>query len=130
LCTVFIMEKIELQGTEEYPNIILDAENSIFKIYGRSIPNNAEKIYGPVLNWFTNYLQVQNTETIIEFELDYFNTSTQKYLADLFKLINSKRDTSKLIKVIWRYAKDDEDMRMIGEQFQYFVDFDFEYLAL
>ena len=124
------MEKINLLGTEEYPNINLNKEDVIFRIYGRSIPNNSEKIYGPILTCFTQYLQEQNDETIIEFELDYFNTSTQKYLADLFKLINTKRDKSKAIKVMWRYAKDDEDMRMIGEQFQYFVDFDFEYIAI
>lgn len=122
------MDKIILEGTEEYPSIILDKESGIFKINGRSIPHNSEKIYGPVLLWFKDYLQNQNQVTVIDFELDYFNTSTQKYLADLFKLINLKRDKTKSLSVIWRYGKDDEDMKMIGEQFQFFVDFKFEFI--
>jgi hypothetical protein len=124
------MEKIILEGSEEKPNIILDKESGIFKIYGRSIPHNPEKVYAPILAWFEEYLKDENDETIVKFELDYFNTSTQKYMADLFKLMNAKRDKSKNLKIQWRFAKDDEDMRLIGEQFQYFVDFKFDFVAI
>jgi len=122
------MEIINIKGTEDSPSIILDKENSLFKIYGCSIPSNSEKIYGSVLDWFNTYLLEQNDVTVLDFELDYFNTSTQKYLADLFKIINAKRDKSKTLKVLWKYPSDDEDMKMIGKQFEQFVDFNFEFI--
>ena len=127
---IFSMTTIFSEGNEEYPSINLDKQENVFFIKGRSIPHNSEKIYGPVINWFEEYLTQPNESTTLEFELDYFNTSTQKYLADLFKLINNKRDKSKHFVVIWKYGADDDDMKMIGEQFQYFVDFKFDFQTI
>ena len=45
------METIKIQGTEDTPKIILDAENEIMEISGRSLPEDVSSFYEPVLNW-------------------------------------------------------------------------------
>jgi hypothetical protein len=125
-----MMTTIFSEGNDEIPTIHLNKEENIFLLRGRSIPPNSENLYKPILEWFAEYLQSPNETTVLELELDYFNTSTQKYLADLFHLINTQRDTSKLFTVIWKYSADDHDMKLIGEQFLGFVDFKFDFQTI
>lgn len=124
------MTTLFLEGSDEIPTIHLNKKENIFLLRGRSIPSNSDNLYIPVLDWFAEYLQSPNEITVLEVELDYFNTSTQKYLADLFHLINTQRDTSKSFSVNWKYSADDYDMKVIGEQFQGFVDFKFDFQTI
>jgi hypothetical protein len=62
--------------------------------------------------------------------LDYFNTSSQKYLADVFKMVNRLYLDGKKVQCIWMYKDDDEDMMHIGEQFEYLLDFKITFMAI
>jgi hypothetical protein len=124
------MNRLELIQTEECPKIILDKAKSEFLFLGRSIPNDSEKIFRPVLDWFKEYLKNTNPQTTIVFNLDYFNTSTQKYLIEFLKLISSNQNHNSKFLIEWHYSKDDEDMKMIGEQFENLTKLKFEYKVI
>ena len=49
------MEVIKLKGTDDTPAIILDKENGIFEISGRSLPEDVTTFFEPVLNWLDEY---------------------------------------------------------------------------
>ena len=49
-------EVIKILGTEEVPTIVLDAEDGIFEIVGRSFPENVERLYMPILEWLKEYI--------------------------------------------------------------------------
>lgn len=121
-------EKIYIGATEETPEIYGNKSEGLIKISGRSIPHDAEKIFKPVLDWFEEYMTNPAKHTIVEFELDYFNTSSQKYMADIFKFCNKMHRMGNKIDIVWHYAKEDEDMRLIGEQFQNFIEFKINFI--
>ena len=121
------MKKLILIEDTDFPGIILDKEAGIFRITGRSIPHDTSKFYVPVIEWFKEYALHPNVQTTFEFKLEYFNTSSQKYIADLFKLLDKMYKSGCKTKVIWIYQSDDEDMRDIGKEFDYIFELPFEF---
>lgn len=124
------MELFERIQSETSPGIIMDPTKGFIKLYGRSIPNDAESTFRPVLDWMKEYIQNPQESTVFECEMDYFNSSSQKYMADIFKMSNQLFKKGKQIKIVWKYSKEDEDMKLIGEQFQNLINFPIVFLEI
>jgi Sec7-like guanine-nucleotide exchange factor len=124
------MELLERIQSETSPGIIMDPKKGFIRLSGRAIPNDAERIFRPVLDWMNEYIQSPKDLTVFECEMDYFNTSSQKYMADIFKMSNQLFKNGKNVKVIWKYSKEDEDMKLIGEQFQNIIDFSINFVEI
>ncbi|MFN5628512.1 MAG: DUF1987 domain-containing protein [Bacteroidota bacterium] len=124
------MELLERMQSETSPGIIMDPTKGFIKLYGRSIPNDAESTFRPVLDWMKEYIQNPQESTVFECEMDYFNSSSQKYMADIFKMSNQLFKKGKQIKIVWKYSKEDEDMKLIGEQFQNLINFPIVFLEI
>lgn len=124
------MELLERMQSETSPGVIMDPTKGFIKLYGRSIPNDAESTFRPVLVWMKEYIQNPQESTVFECEMDYFNSSSQKYMADIFKMSNQLFKKGKQIKIVWKYSKEDEDMKLIGEQFQNLINFPIVFLEI
>ena len=61
------METIKIMGTDDTPTVILDAENDIFEISGRSLPEDVTAFYDPILNWLDEYAGSPNAKTAFNF---------------------------------------------------------------
>ncbi|PKQ70717.1 MULTISPECIES: DUF1987 domain-containing protein [Raineya] len=112
------MEIINLEGTEETPKVILDKDNGIFEISGRSLPEDVRTFYQQVLDWLDKYAAAPNPETKFTFKLEYFNTASSKVILDVL----TKLEGISGAKVIWYHHDDDEDMEEAGKEFQDIVD--------
>ena len=77
------METIKILGTDDTPHVILDPDNEIFEISGRSLPEDVTAFYEPVLTWLDEYAQNPNSKTVFTFRLVYFNTASSKLLLDI-----------------------------------------------
>jgi SiaC family regulatory phosphoprotein len=117
------MEVINLEGTEDTPKIILDKENGIFEISGRSLPEDSAEFYAPILEWLDNYQKQANSQTKFLFKLEYFNTASSKLILDILSKLEDIEGTT----VIWYYHEDDEDMQEAGEEFSELVEIPFEF---
>ena len=107
------------EKTHTSPEISLNAQNGTIEISGRSIPENAMKIYRPVIDWIDEYLVNPKPKTEIVFRLSFFNTSTSKYLMELLKRFEEIKRQGFDVQVCWFY--DDEDIRDIAEDYQALV---------
>ncbi len=117
------MEILNLEGTEDTPKILLDKNNGIFEISGRSLPEDSTEFYNPILEWLDNYSKAPNANTDFDFKLEYFNTASSKLILDVL----SKLEEIPGIKVNWYFHEDDEDMEEAGEEFSELVDIEFEF---
>ena len=124
------MELLERMQSETSPGIIMDPIKGFIKLSGRAIPNDAESTFRPVLDWMKEYIQNPQESTVFECEMDYFNSSSQKYMADIFKMSNQLFKKGKQIEIVWKYSKEDEDMKLIGEQFQNLINFPIVFLEI
>jgi hypothetical protein len=120
------METIKIQGTEDTPKIMLDAENDFFEISGRSLPEDVSAFYEPVLNWLNEYAENPKSKTVFNFKLTYFNTASSKLLLDILMKLEEMHEKGHEVLIKWHYPEDDEDMAEAGEEYSDIVDVPFE----
>ncbi|HNV80947.1 MAG: DUF1987 domain-containing protein [Tenuifilaceae bacterium] len=123
------METIKIMGTDDTPTVILDAENDIFEISGRSLPEDVTAFYDPILNWLDEYAANPNPKTIFTFKLVYFNTASSKLLLDILMKFEEMRENGLDVLIKWYYPEDDEDMQEAGEEYADIVDVPFEQVS-
>jgi len=122
------MEKINIKETDTTPIVVLDKENGIFKFEGKTLPENVTVFYQPIIDWFTEYIENPNPETIIDLKLEYINTASSKALFSLFLKLEEIAKKGFDIKIKWYYADDDEDMKDVGEEYEDVIKIPFEHI--
>lgn len=123
------METIKIKGTDDTPNVILDPENEIFEISGRSLPEDVASFYGPIISFLDEYSENANNKTVFHFKLVYFNTASSKALLDILMKLEEMHENGKEILIKWYYPDDDEDMEEAGEEYAEIVDVPFEQIG-
>ncbi len=120
------METLNLAPTEDTPKVVLDMQNGVYEISGRSLPEDVTVFYKPVLDWLANYPKGSN-KIDLNMKLEYFNTASSKLLLDiLMKLEEMKEDGVCEVAVKWHYDESDEDMLEAGEEYSELVGLSFE----
>ena len=112
------MKNLIIKGEYKMPDVQFDADKGVLELSGKSIPDRAEDLYLPIVEWIDNYLQNPCKETTFNFKLVYFNTGTERYLYSIFKKLESSHKSGNKIKVNWYYEEGDEDMFDVGEDYQ------------
>ena len=122
------MEKLLIEGTKQSPYVDFNAETGKLELSGRSIPENSFEFYNPLLEWLENYAKNPKAETVLKVYLEYFNTSSSKYILEVLKKLKLvlKADGA-AIKVDWCYDEDDEEMMETGEDYEDVTGLEFDY---
>ncbi|MBL4577330.1 MAG: DUF1987 domain-containing protein [Flavobacteriales bacterium] len=121
------MEAINLKGTYDTPDVVLDSEQGVFEISGRSYPEDTAEFYIPILEWINNYLENPNSETRFTFKLDYFNSSSYKPFLDILVKLGKLNSNGHSVTIQWYYKEGDWDIKEAGEEFAEIVDVPFTY---
>ena len=111
------MENLVIEATQHTPSVILSADGNLaFK--GKSYSENTFEFYKPILSWIEEYFNADMpSETIVNFELVYFNSSSSKVLFDIFDIFETNINKTK-ITINWLYSEEDESSMEDGEDFQ------------
>ncbi|PID92554.1 MAG: nuclear pore complex subunit [Bacteroidetes bacterium] len=116
------MEKLVIEATPNTPGIVLDPVEGKFSFSGESRPENVRKFYLPVLEWLESYtaeLKASDKPAKgmeFHFSFEYFNSTSSKFILDIFKLISQLNEAGLEPGVHWYYEEDDEDMLEVGEE--------------
>jgi hypothetical protein len=109
------MNPLVIESGNETPEIILDKRSNTFVFKGKSLPENPITFYNPVMQWLENYSTDPNPETIVNFMMVYFNTSSSKIILDILKKLEMIKKSGHNVVVNWRFREDDEEMLEAGE---------------
>jgi hypothetical protein len=131
------MEKLVIEPTANSPRIILDPENRNFEFAGESRPENVRKFYLPVLEWLESYTKAQEALSDdkrtsglqCQFNFEYFNSTSAKYILDIFKSLNAINALGIELDIKWLYEEDDEDMLEVGQEMSRMSKLPFEYIT-
>ena len=124
------MKILTREATPVTPMIKFNPENGLMEIQGRSIPNDSDDYWMPILSWFEGYMNHPQDETIFKVNLDYFNISSSKRILFLLYKLNELIDAGKKVRVIWEYRTEDEDMFEVGQDYAYMVKVPFEFVEI
>ncbi|MBI5219603.1 MAG: DUF1987 domain-containing protein [Bacteroidia bacterium] len=119
------MESLIIEATKDTPEVIFDPINNIYKIAKRSLPENANKFYQPVVEWISYFSDSPQKDIYFDFELDYINTSSSKQITKILLLLEYMANKVN-VTIRWRYRRDDKDMQLTGERFARLIKVNFE----
>ena len=113
-------------GTADSPKVILDRNQPVLVIQGRSMPEDASHFFRPVHNWFKDYSTDPNPVTRIEFDLEYFNSSTLKELIRLLRFLEEMKESGNKIEITWCFEEGDDLIEIKGEELKSIIDIPFQ----
>ncbi len=122
------MEVINIKGTDDTPNVILDKDKKLFEISGRSLPEDVNMFYEPILNWIDKYAEEPNDKTEFIINLEYFNTASSKIILDILLKFEEIAEKGNAVLIKWHYHEEEEDMLEAGEEYADIVEIPFEYV--
>jgi hypothetical protein len=130
------MENLDIKGTFTSPTIFFDAHNLVFNLEGECRPENVLTFFQPVLDWLDN-LKVfaaqqnfKNKTLQFNFKIEYFNSSSAKFIFTIFKKIKLLQEFGILIEICWNYDELDEDLLETGKELQKILELDFKFIAI
>ncbi|RLD44464.1 MAG: nuclear pore complex subunit [Bacteroidetes bacterium] len=112
------MDNLIIEGSKQTPEINFDAASGILSLSGRSIPENTFEFFNPVLNWLDAYALEAPDKVVAKINLEYFNTSSSKYILEILKRLKGILKDGKDVLVQWYYEEDDEEMMETGEDYE------------
>jgi hypothetical protein len=130
----YIMRKLIINQTANSPKVILDPDKKIFEISGESRPPDVPVFYEEILRWLDDYTlhlsKSHDSKEPVEVNLDleYFNSSSAKYILDFCKQLALVRSKGKNVTVRWHYEDDDMDMLEVGREMSRMAKVPFEYI--
>jgi len=112
------MEDFVLEETSKTPKIVFKHKSGLLEISGKSIPENSAILFGPAINWVEEYISNPASSTTLIIKLEYFNTSSSKYLVEIFRKFEVLFKDGKKVLIKWFYEEEDEDMLESGQDFK------------
>ena len=113
-----MLTPLKVNKSKLVPEVILDKQQNIFKISGKSITVNAVEFYNQILSWFEKYLTQPNEDAQLILQFEYVNSSSSIQLNRLLSLLESNKDVKNKIKIVWLYEEDDELICEMGKELQ------------
>jgi len=119
---------LEMEGNPTRPSVFFNQNTGVLRIKGRSILENTVRFYEPLIEWLNNYIKNPAPKTELHLELEYFNTSTSKYLLSIFEQLITLSEEGSEVTIFWYSA--DEDMLELGTDYQHMLPLPFEFRKL
>jgi hypothetical protein len=124
------MADLKLAGSPKTPTIEFNSDSGYLLIKGRSIPENSIEFYNPLIESLVSYNAKPQSNTKVDVQLEYFNTSSSKCILDVFKKLEAINSGSSVVVINWYYEEDDEDMLEAGEDYQAIINVPFKMIEV
>jgi DNA-binding LytR/AlgR family response regulator len=112
------MKRLEIAETNNTPHIVLDADASVFKVEGKSFPEDSKEFYRPVIEWMDEYIASGPSEFSLRFNLFYLSSSSIISVKQLLLKAVELQNKGAKVEVIWNYDEDDDEIKKTGEDYQ------------
>ena len=119
---------LQIEGNTSRQSVIFNGSTGQLRIMGRSILENSIRFYEPIIRWIDEYVKHPAEKTEFHMALEYFNTSTSKYLLQIMQQFETMYLAGPDASIVWYYS--DEDMKDLGVDYQQLIRIPFEFRAL
>lgn len=126
------MKSIDIKSGKLTPGISYSPDNNTFSISGSSLPENVHEFYKPILQWFDEYEasadKISKPFKIVV-KLAYYNSSSMRYIHDIFAKIAKIGQTGVETSIDWYYEKDDDILKEAGEDLAEIIGIKFNFIS-
>jgi len=116
-----------IEATEITPRVFFNVNEGQYTITGKSLPDNGEKFYQPILDWLENTSNSTAAQIKLHISLEQMNISSSKMILFILYKLKNLKETGKIVSVSWYHAEEDNDMREVGEDYEFMVDIPFRF---
>lgn len=122
-----MQESLLIEEDQYSPGVVLNTETNVFKIWGKSLPENPEKMFKPVLAWAESFSKNPDRDINLVLDLVYLNTASTKWLRQILAALSEVSRKGKKLNIEWVYEEFDEDMLDLGEDLQNLTGIEFKF---
>jgi hypothetical protein len=132
------MQKLVIPPTTITPEVRFLPKENLFVIKGTSAPEDVRALYYPVIEWIKIFVDdiiegeipQYSAASPVKFQtdLDYFNSSSAKFLFDIFSELKRLQDAGIAVLVDWVYDHEDLDQKEAGADIATLVGMEFNYI--
>jgi len=132
------MQKLYIAPSPLSPEIKFSPDENIFIIRGTSSPEDVRALYYPVTDWMKLFIDDILEGEVTQFtsasplrmqaDLDYFNSSSAKFLYDIFAELKRLPEAGIQVIVDWYYEKEDVDQKEAGADIAILVGMEFNFV--
>lgn len=126
MINISTLEPLLVEGTQNRPDVSFNAEKGMLLLKGRSILENTLSFFEPLLLWIDEYKNNPANKTELHLDMDYFNTSSSKFILSIFEKLEEMYDSGHEVEVFWYF--NDEDMEDLGEDYNHIVGMPFKFV--
>ena len=123
------MEELRISPTKKTPEILLNP-GGLIRIKGRSIHEDVTDFFIPVVEWVSQYILSPAEVTIVEMNLDYFNSASAKVFIHLLQKVTYVTLKHRKFIFNWYYEDGDEDILERGQYFSSVLDVPFNFIKI
>lgn len=129
------MESLNIEKRDTTPALIFDVDEMLFSLEGECRPENVLTFFEPVMQWldlFIDYVKSGEASKKLDFhfKLEYYNSSSAKYIFEIFKKFKTVESNGVEVTMFWFYDILDEDLLECGQEYQKILGLNFKYVAL
>lgn len=123
------MNDLNISASVSTPAIKTDSQAGVLAMEGDSYPENSFELFSPVFGWLKQYLAETQKPLTLELRLVYLNTSSIKFMMDIFDLLEEQHRSGRAVGVNWRYDSQNERIAELAEEFREDCTFPFAVIA-
>lgn len=123
------MENLVIKASEQTAEVALDAIIGKIEFSGVSIPEDSYSFFTPILRWIDQYNERPQKKTVASFNIMYCNTSSSMYISEILRKLRKLKNAGNEIEINWYYEEEDDDMRLLGEDFKRISQLNFKIIA-
>jgi hypothetical protein len=122
------MDNLLVEATDITPRVEFSKQKNIFRIEGKSLPEDVKNFYTPLIQWLDSYALHPNNETHLYLNFEYFNTSSSKMILIMLNKIRDIQKKGFSVLVTWSYPPQDAEIEEAGEEFAELLNIPFQFI--
>jgi len=124
------LKQLVIKGTDTTPTVNFDCHSGLLEITGRSLPEDSEEFFKPLLEWVNEYANAPQPETTVNINFVYIKSSSFKIMYDMFKVLEKVHANGNPVAINWYYEEDDDEIREMGTDYSAVINMPFTIIEL
>ncbi|MBK22264.1 MAG: hypothetical protein CMP63_08160 [Flavobacteriales bacterium] len=129
------MNSLRIYKGDTTPSLDFNIETMEFFMEGECRPENVLTCFEPIIKWMDSYVDwLKNKKSAgrlnFNFKLEYYNSSSAKFIFNIFKQLKVIQSNGIEVNVFWFYYLLDEDLLECGQEYEKILGLKFHFLAL
>lgn len=123
------MNHLVIAQTEQTP-LISFLSNGLLEISGKSINEDSQDFWSPVISWVQAYSVKPSTKTCLNLFIESLDTSSSSALVEVLYVLKDMMKDGNEVRVHWNYEENDLDMFELGKDMDVLTQIGFEFDVL